>query len=132
QTCALPICADLRIADRRLKIGELAIDAPDASLRGSGDVALEAGAREQAHVQAKLANLTPWLALARLEGRGGIDLDASVRGSPTDLASKGKLVATALGVSASSIERGVADFDFSGLGGAAPAGRLSASFIGVR
>jgi translocation and assembly module TamB len=124
--------ADLRIADRRLRIGELAIDAPDASIRGKGDVALDARARGEAHIQAKLANLAPWLALARLDGRGGIDLDVSVRGAPTDLAAKGKLVATAVGVSQSSIERGVVDFDLSGLGGASPAGRLSASITGVR
>ncbi len=124
--------ADLRIADRRLQIAELAIDAPDASIRGNGDVALDARAQGEAHVQAKLANLAPWLALARLDGRGGIDLDASVRGAPTDLTAKGKLVATAVGVSQSSIERGVLDFDFSGLGGTSPAGRLAASIRGVR
>ncbi|HSD10835.1 MAG TPA: translocation/assembly module TamB domain-containing protein [Candidatus Binatia bacterium] len=124
--------ADLRIADRRLRIAELAIDSPDASIRGSGDVALDARARGEAHIQAKLANLAPWLALAGLDGRGGIDLDVSVRGAPADLAAKGKLVATAVGVSQSSIERGVADFDFRGLGGASPAGRLAASITGVQ
>jgi translocation and assembly module TamB len=124
--------ADLRIADRRLRIADLAIDAPDASIRGKGDVALDARARGEARIQAKVANLTPWLALARLDGRGGIDLDASVRGAPTDLAAKGRLVATAVGVSQSSIERGVADFDFSGLGGTSPAGKLAASVTGVR
>jgi translocation and assembly module TamB len=124
--------ADLRIADRRLRIGELAIDAPDASIRATGDLALDTRERGQAQIQAKLANLTPWLALARLDGRGGIDLNATVRGAPTDLAAKGMLVATAVGVSQSSIERGVADFDLSGLGGASPAGRLSASITGIR
>jgi autotransporter translocation and assembly factor TamB len=124
--------ADLRIADRRLRIAELAIDAPDASIRGTGDVALDKRERGQAQIQAKLANLTPWLALAGFDGRGGIDLDATLNGAPTDLAAKGKLVATAVGWSQSSIDRSVVDFDFSGLGGGSPKGRLAAAVTGIR
>jgi len=123
--------ADLALADGRIHIAELSLASSDSQVRAAGDVGLSAAASGQATVQAKIANVTPYLALAGITAQGSLTLDGTVRGNAGDLATSGSLTAASLGTDRAWVERGSAHFDLKGIGGRAPAGRVEAELGGV-
>ncbi len=123
--------ADLQLADGRVRIAELSLASPDSQVRAAGDVDLSTAASGQATVQAKIGNVTPFLAIAGIEGHGSVTLDGTLRGTATDLATSGSLTAASLGVSRAWVEHGTLHFDLKGLGGRAPGGRVEAELGGI-
>jgi translocation and assembly module TamB len=123
--------ADLAIADGRVHIAELSLASHDSQVRAVGDVGLSTVASGQATVQAKIANVTPFLALAGIDGGGSLTLDGTLRGAVNDLAAAGSLTAASFGIPRAWIERGSLRFDLKGIGGQAPGGRLEADLGGV-
>jgi hypothetical protein len=114
--------ADLALADNRVHIAELSLVSSDSQVRAAGDVGLSAAVSGQATVQAKIGNVTPYLALAEIAGQGSLTLDGTIRGNAGDLATSGSLTAASLGTDRVWVERGSAHFDLKGIGGRAPAG----------
>ena len=123
--------ADLALADNRVHIAELSLVSSDSQVRAAGDVGLSAAVSGQATVQAKIGNVTPYLALAEIAGQGSLTLDGTIRGNAGDLATSGSLTAASLGTDRVWVERGSAHFDLKGIGGRAPAGRVEAELGGV-
>jgi translocation and assembly module TamB len=123
--------ADLQLTDGRLRIAELSLTSPDATLRAEGDVGLSAAPSGRATVQAKIANVTPLLRLAGMEGRGSLILDGAVQGAASDLAASGSLKAASFGTARAWIEHGSGSFDLKGIGGQAPRGRVEAELGGL-
>jgi hypothetical protein len=82
------------------------------------------------HVVVK--NLTPWLALAGIEGKGGIDLNGSADGMLTALHADGKLLLDHVSVGANAIQKGELTYQVNDLGSAQPRGQVSAKLNDVQ
>ena len=123
--------ADLRLAEGRLHVNELSLTSHDSLIRVAGDMGFSAGASGQATVQARIADVAPFLALAGREGRGSLSLNGTLRGNTTSLAASGSLNLASLGTADSWLERGTVTFDLKGIGGRAPGGRVEASLGGI-
>jgi translocation and assembly module TamB len=124
--------ADLSLADNRVHIAELSLVSSDSQVRAAGDIGLSAAASGQATVQARIANVTPYLALAGIDGQGSLTLDGTVRGTASDLVTSGSLTVASLGTDRAWVERGSARFDLRGIGGRAPGGRVETELVGLR
>lgn len=70
-------------------------------------------------------NITPWLALGGVEGKGAIDLTGVAEGALTALQVNGKLALTNIAVSANELRDGTITYQFANLGGSLPQGRVS-------
>jgi translocation and assembly module TamB len=123
--------ADLRLADGRLHVNELSLTSHDSLMHVTGDLGLSAGASGQATVQARIADVAPFLSLVGSEGRGSLSLNGTLRGNTSNLAASGSLKAASLGTPDAWIERGTVTFDLKGMGGRVPEGRVEASIGGI-
>jgi translocation and assembly module TamB len=123
--------AELRLAEGRLNVDELSLTSHDSLVRVAGGMGLSAGSSGQATVEARIADVSPFLALSGREGRGSVALNATLRGNTSNLAASGSLKAASLGISDSWLERGTVTFDLKGVGGRAPEGLIEASFGGI-
>lgn len=121
-----------------LRNGQLMLDkgilrADDTTVDVQGRVgALQTTAVGQLTYNVFAKNLTPWLKLAGVEGKGGVSLSGTASGSLKALRTVGQLSLEQVSVDATSVQTGRVSYEFSELGGARPQGRVTASLNGVR
>jgi autotransporter translocation and assembly factor TamB len=121
-----------------LRNGQLTLDkgillADDAMIDVQGQLgALRTTAAGQITYNVLAKNLTPWLGLAGVEGKGGLNLSGTAAGSLKALRAVGQLSLEQVSVNANSVRTGRVSYEFTELGGAQPQGRVTASLNGVR
>ena len=116
----------------RLTLQEFRLLANDASLTARGELgALEEGPKGKMIYTLRANNLTPWLALAGLKGRGGVNLDGTASGSIKSLRLEGKANLSNLQLAAYSLQSGSVSWTLAEVGGPQPHGQIKVATKGV-
>lgn len=122
-----------RVADRRLTLEKLTLDAEAAKAHGSGVVGLEPGAPVDVSYSATVSEIRPWLALAGTSGQGRASVQGQAHGRRGDVAAEGRVRLDGLSVASVAVGGGDVRYDLGGIGGPPPVhGRVTASFTDVR
>ncbi len=77
-------------------------------------------------------NLSPWLALAGLKGKGALDLDGTAEGNLKALRVDGKLSVTEVEVGANAVQAGAVSYQFAEVGSPQPRGHVTVQVNGVQ
>ncbi len=102
---------DASLADQRLRIAELALDARDATVRASAELPLDRKKPLEARYEAKARDLSPWLVLVGKTGRGSVSLTGTAKGTTDRPAVRGTLNLADVELEGKKLGRGKLDFD---------------------
>jgi autotransporter translocation and assembly factor TamB len=119
--------------DGRLVLNKGMLLANDATVNMQGE--LNTGAkttRSNLTYDIMVKNLTPWLALAGIEGKGAFELNGTAAGVLTALRVDGRLSLDQVRVGATAVQEGLVAYQLADLGGVQPRGHATAVIAGVQ
>lgn len=111
--------------------GILLADNTEVSVQGQLG-ALRKTASSKVEYHALVKNLTPWLALAGIEGKGGLELNGVADGLLTALHAEGKITLDDVRIEDKVLQKGLFTYLVSDLGSPHPRGRMTAILNGVQ
>lgn len=114
-----------------LNKGTLLANDAEVNIQGRlGALQKTASGKMTYHVLVK--NLTPWLALAGIEGKGGVDLNGSADGMLTALRTDGRLLLDRVSVGENTVQKGELTYHVNDIGSPQPHGQILAKMNDVQ
>lgn len=122
----------VRIADGRIHISELTLNATDTTVAVRGEINTTGKQTGDLTYVLQVGDVAPWLSLVDQQGSGALSLTGETKGSLADLRVQGKLTANKLQVAETAIQNGVVTFALDGVGQSQPRGVIAATLQGIR
>ena len=117
---------DVRVADGRVHIEELTLNAKDTRVAVQGEVGTTAEQTGQLTYTLQADNVSPWLALVDQRGAGSLTLTGTAKGSFADMQVQGELTANNLRVADAAVQSGAVNFTLNDIGQPTPHGMITA------
>lgn len=121
-----------RVADGRVHIDELTLNAKDTRVAVQGEVGTTTEQTGQLTYTLRVGDVSPWLSLADQRGAGALALTGTAKGSFANMHVQGELTANDLRVADSAIQSGVVNFTLTEIGQPTPYGVITAKAQDIR